>query len=141
MNRWPTTCDRTINGRRCRNRVRYIFEGAVIRRGYCTLHSGKGYLSEGALPGWVEKVTDLRDEHREAAYRASLTPIGGVPMTREEGEDPKYHSGTPCVEPGCPEPAGTAWTPYWCARHDRERMERISASLERLLARTRGEPG
>lgn len=37
-----------------------------------------------------------------------------------------------CIEPGCDEPAGTPWTPLWCAAHDEERRARITASLERV---------
>lgn len=37
-----------------------------------------------------------------------------------------------CVEPGCNEEAGTPWTPYWCKKHDKERRERISKSLEEI---------
>ena len=55
-------------------------------------------------------------------------------MNREEGEGPKYHTGKPCIEAGCDKPAGTAWTPLWCAEHDRERIARITASLTALAA-------
>lgn len=34
-----------------------------------------------------------------------------------------------CVEHGCGEPAGTPWTPAWCAKHDGERQARISQNL------------
>lgn len=34
-----------------------------------------------------------------------------------------------CIERGCEEPAGTPWTPLWCADHDDARINRISASL------------
>jgi len=42
-------------------------------------------------------------------------------------------SGRTCVEEGCDLPAGTLWGPFWCPRHDQERLDRISASLEDLL--------
>jgi len=51
--------------RQCRRPARYVFTGhaggEVRVRAYCVLHSGKGLLSEGALPGWVEQVIDLRE--------------------------------------------------------------------------------
>ena len=42
-------------------------------------------------------------------------------------------SGRECIERGCQEAAGTIWGPYWCPEHDRERLDRITASLEALL--------
>jgi hypothetical protein len=42
---------------------------------------------------------------------------------------PTYHTGKPCIERDCGEPAGTAWSPLWCQRHNAERIDRISASL------------
>lgn len=47
-----------------------------------------------------------------------------------EGNLSKYHSGKPCHTKGCKEPAGTRWSPYWCFKHNVERMNRISAQLE-----------
>lgn len=43
-------------------------------------------------------------------------------------------SGRRCIEKGCDEPAGTNWGPLWCPRHDKERLERISAQLEALVS-------
>jgi hypothetical protein len=54
------------------------------------------------------------------------------PHAPENG--PKYHTGKLCIEPGCDDPAGTAWGPYWCQRHNAERLDRISANLDRMLA-------
>lgn len=56
----------------------------------------------------------------------------------EEGHICQKPSGRLCIENGCPEPAGTFWGPYWCPRHDMERLDRITASLEGLLANERG---
>lgn len=42
-------------------------------------------------------------------------------------------SGRTCIESGCNEAAGTRWGPYWCPDHDRERLDRIGASLDRIL--------
>jgi hypothetical protein len=41
-------------------------------------------------------------------------------------------SGRVCVEPGCYEMAGTLWGPLWCPDHDRERLNRITKSLESI---------
>lgn len=46
-------------------------------------------------------------------------------------------SGRNCVEPGCSEPAGTWWGPLWCPRHDKERIDRISNSLEQMFGESR----
>lgn len=43
-------------------------------------------------------------------------------------------SGRVCVESGCLNPAGTWWGPHWCPLHDKERLDRISASLESIVA-------
>ena len=51
----------------------------------------------------------------------------------QPGNGANYHTGKPCIEDGCTEPAGTAWSPLWCFRHNVERMRRISASLERMV--------
>jgi hypothetical protein len=70
---YPTPCDRMVgplNARhRCRRPVRYVFTGMAgykrdlpMRRAFCVQHSGPGYLSEGALPGWVDSVIDLHAE-------------------------------------------------------------------------------
>ena len=40
--------------------------------------------------------------------------------------------GTTCIEDGCDNEAGTIWGPYWCPPCDVERLDRISAGLDRL---------
>lgn len=42
-------------------------------------------------------------------------------------------SGRTCHTEGCNQPAGTTWGPYWCPQHDKERLDRITASLEAML--------
>lgn len=42
-------------------------------------------------------------------------------------------SGRSCIESICAAPAGTWWGPLWCPDHDKERIDRISKSLESLL--------
>lgn len=43
-------------------------------------------------------------------------------------------SGRVCIEAGCARAAGTWWGPMWCPQHDEERLNRVSASLESILA-------
>jgi hypothetical protein len=52
----------------------------------------------------------------------------------EQGHVCQKPSGRACDEAPCPDPAGTLWGPYWCPRHDEERLDRISASLESIAA-------
>ena len=57
---------------------------------------------------------------------------------------PKYHTGKPCIERGCNNPAGTGWSPFWCQPCNAKRMDRISASLEQMVREfddTLGVPG
>lgn len=42
------------------------------------------------------------------------------------GNGPKYHTGKPCLTPGCKNPAGTMWGKYWCFECNVTRMDRIS---------------
>ena len=49
-----------------------------------------------------------------------------------DGNSAKYHSGKPCYTKGCKEPAGTWWSPLWCFKHNVERMDRITKSLEAI---------
>jgi hypothetical protein len=53
----------------------------------------------------------------------------------EEGHICQQPSGRLCIEQGCPEPAGTFWGPYWCPRHDMERLDRITDSLNEIAGR------
>lgn len=46
---------------------------------------------------------------------------------------PKYHTGKPCIEDGCNDPAGTAWSSYRCAQCNRKRRERITGRLKALV--------
>ena len=63
-----------------------------------------------------------------------------VPMTLKAFENPKhignsrkYHTGKLCAFPGCEEPAGTAWSPFWCFKHNVDRIKRISKQFEDIL--------
>lgn len=50
-----------------------------------------------------------------------------------QGNSAQWHTGKKCVE-GCGRPAGTTWSPLWCFPCNVVRMNRISASLERLAS-------
>ena len=50
-----------------------------------------------------------------------------------QGNSAKYHTGKPCIEVGCREPAGTAWGPYWRRKHNAERLQRISGQLASIV--------
>lgn len=62
------------------------------------------------------------------------TEIKGFNDPNDEGNSEKYHTGKPCIEKGCENPAGTWWSPYWCFKHNVERLDRVSGQLEDILA-------
>jgi hypothetical protein len=49
------------------------------------------------------------------------------------GNGPEHRTKKKCIEPGCEERAGTAWGPYWCFKHNVERIRRIDAQLRSLV--------
>jgi hypothetical protein len=53
---------------------------------------------------------------------------------RDPMNGPGYHTGRLCKESGCNEPAGTAWGPHRCQRHNAEALDRMSRSLADLAA-------
>lgn len=50
-----------------------------------------------------------------------------------EGNSKSYHTGVPCIESGCDNPAGTYWGDYWCFECNVTRMKEIKASLKNML--------
>lgn len=60
-------------------------------------------------------------------YRDTNDPLNGS----------EYRSGRVCIEQGCDEPAGTAWSHLWCVKHNIERMDRIGSSLRKMVADAR----
>ena len=54
-----------------------------------------------------------------------------------DGNSAQYHSGKSCRTKGCKEPAGTWWSPLWCFRHNVERMDNISSTLESMADKAR----
>lgn len=51
-----------------------------------------------------------------------------------KGNSSKYHTGKPCIEKDCDNPAGTTWSPYWCFEHNVERIKRIDKSFEDIIS-------
>jgi len=58
---------------------------------------------------------------------------GGYNDRECEGNSEKYHTGKVCIEHGCNNPAGTAWSPYWCVECNIKRMDGITKSLEKIM--------
>lgn len=54
---------------------------------------------------------------------------------KHRGNSAKYHTGKRCIEDGCEEAAGTWWSPYWCFKHNAERMHRITGQFEEIRQR------
>ena len=77
------------------------------------------------------------------AEASTATAGPGLPRYRDvldPGNAPDKRSAGQCVEAGCFEPAGTAWSDLWCVRHNAERMDRITGALaSRLAARAETE--
>ena len=61
------------------------------------------------------------------SYRETEQPWNdpGAPQNGEQ-----WHTGERCIEPGCANPAGTAWSRLWCQSCNGERMERLSERFE-----------
>ncbi|MFC1567337.1 hypothetical protein ACFL3R_00685 [Thermodesulfobacteriota bacterium] len=50
-----------------------------------------------------------------------------------EGNSPKHLTGHLCIELGCNNLAGTAWSPHWCFDCNVFRMDKITEQLESLV--------
>ena len=50
-----------------------------------------------------------------------------------EGNSSIHHTGKKCIEKGCNNPAGTAWSPHWCVDCNIKRINRINKSLEEIM--------
>ena len=51
------------------------------------------------------------------------------------GNSEKYHTGKKCIEPGCDNLAGTAWSPFWCFTCNVKRIEKIDEQLKQCMNR------
>ena len=54
-----------------------------------------------------------------------------------EFNSPKYHTGKPCIERGCTNPAGTGWSRLWCQPCNAKRMRHITFALDTLASGNR----
>jgi len=82
-------------------------------------------------------VMDYGSHERAVAAMEALeaAPTPTIDRWRDlldTGNGAGHWTGKPCVEVGCTLPAGTLWSPLWCAPHNAERIARISASLAAL---------
>lgn len=59
--------------------------------------------------------------------------MSGYDDPNHRGNGPQYHTGKPCIVPGCASPAGTAWSKLWCFAHNVERIDQLSAQIQRLI--------
>lgn len=48
----------------------------------------------------------------------------------DEGNSAKYRTGKRCINKGCNNPAGTAWSEHWCFECNVKRMDSIGEFLE-----------
>jgi hypothetical protein len=55
------------------------------------------------------------------------------PEAEENSE--KYWSGKECIVKGCSKPAGTAWSPHWCFKHNVQRLNNITKQFTKLTGR------
>jgi len=75
-----------------------------------------------------EKFTDARTIKISTERREGFM-IEAFKDPNHEGNSSRYHTGKPCIEIGCNDPAGTAWSPYWCFKHNLERIDRITQAF------------
>lgn len=82
------------------------------------------------------------DELRGILLKESPMPPNKKVEVRKAWADPnhrgnssKYHTGKPCID--CDNAAGTAWSPLWCFKCNKKRMEHINASMAKLINRDR----
>jgi len=59
-------------------------------------------------------------------------PLQAFEDPNNEGNSAKYHTGKLCIEAGCNNPAGTAWSPYWCFEHNVKRIKHIGDQLAKI---------
>ncbi len=52
-----------------------------------------------------------------------------------QGNQSEYYTGQSCAKKGCTNPAGTAWSPYWCFGCNVKRMRRLTRRIDKFLAK------
>ena len=55
---------------------------------------------------------------------------GGYNDREAEGNSDKYKTGNKCLMTGCNNPAGTAWSPFFCVDCNIDRMDKITLQME-----------
>lgn len=58
---------------------------------------------------------------------------------QHRGNGAEYHTGKPCITPGCGKPAGTQWSEWWCFDCNVRRIHRIDEQLNDIIARKEAE--
>lgn len=51
-----------------------------------------------------------------------------------EGNSAEYHTGAECINRGCANPAGTAWSPLWCFECNVKRIDMFGKKFDDMLA-------
>lgn len=51
----------------------------------------------------------------------------------DPGNGNGYHTGLSCINNNCDEPAGTLWSPYWCVKHNIQRMDMITMQILQIV--------
>jgi|LSQX01.3.fsa_nt_gb hypothetical protein len=62
---------------------------------------------------------------------AEIIP-GGYNDKNCEKNSAKYHTGKKCIEHNCNNPAGTAWSPYWCVDCNIKRIDNITEQFKAI---------
>lgn len=65
-----------------------------------------------------------------------MSKVQGYNDPKDRGNSAKYHTGKLCIGldgQKCEKPAGTWWSPYWCFGCNVKRIDRITASLEKIV--------
>lgn len=100
---------------------------------------GVGFSARGILPAKHELDIDtekwlLKPKEGYGHWTAEIpVPAARCPKRPDDPSDQlngsQHHTGKACIETGCDNPAGTAWSPFWCQPCNAKRMQRIGASL------------
>ena len=53
-------------------------------------------------------------------------------LNNEGNYSARYLTGKNCLVAGCSQPAGTAWSPLWCVKHNISRMKQIEAANRKV---------
>lgn len=72
-------------------------------------------------------------ETKEKEMKAEEKKLDAFEDPDHKGNSEKYHTGKICIEDGCDNKAGTAWSPYWCFKCNVTRMNSISESLSKMI--------